>query len=81
MHGLSPNLRGIIFLLTDGNPTAGRYWTTPSLLASVRAWNRHRRAAIQTIGLSLSSEYPGMPNLSEDLKVLASLLPAIAIQT
>ena len=70
-----------IFLLTDGNPTAGRYWTTPSLLASVRAWNRHRRAAIQTIGLSLSSEDPGMPNLSEDLKVMSALLSALAAET
>ncbi len=70
-----------LFLLTDGNPTNGRYWTTPNLLASVRAWNRHRRAAIHTIGLSLSSEDPGMPNLSEDLKVMSALLSALASAT
>ncbi len=67
-----------IFLLTDGNPTAGRYWTAPSLLAGVRAWNRHRRAAIQTIGLSLADEDRGMPNLAEDPKAMAALLSALA---
>ena len=67
-----------IFLLTDGNPTSGRYWTTPSLLASVRAWNRHRRAAIQTIGLSLADEDRGMPNLSENPQTMTALLSALA---
>ena len=70
-----------IFLLTDGNPTSGRYWTTPSLLASVRAWNRNRRAAIHTIGLSLADEDRGMPNLTEDLGVMATLLGAVASAT
>jgi len=67
-----------IFLLTDGNPTNGRYWTSTSLLASVRTWNRHRRAAIHTIGLSLADEDRGMPNLSEDPKAMAALLSALA---
>jgi hypothetical protein len=67
-----------IFLLTDGNPTNGRYWTAPGLLASVRAWNRHRRAAIHTIGLSLANLDRGMPNLSEDLQVMTALLSSLA---
>ncbi len=67
-----------IFLLTDGNPTNGRYWTTTSLLASVRAWNRHRRAAIHTIGLSLADEDRGMPNLAEDPRTMTALLSALA---
>ena len=70
-----------IFLLTDGNPTSGRYWTTPSLLAGVRAWNRHRRAAIQTIGLSLADEDRGMPNLSENPQTMTALLSALATAT
>ena len=29
-----------IYLLTDGNPTDGKYWTNEAVLASVRAWTR-----------------------------------------
>lgn len=70
-----------IYLLTDGNPTAGRYWTQDGLLASVRAWTRYRRTAIHTIGLSLANEDRGMPNLSENLHVMANLLRALATAT
>jgi hypothetical protein len=70
-----------IFLLTDGNPTNGRYWTAPNLLASVRAWNRHRRAAIHTIGLSLLNEDRGMPNLAEDPQAMTALLSGLAAAT
>lgn len=67
-----------IFLLTDGNPTAGRYWSNEALLATVRAFTVYRRAAIHTIGLSLAEEDLGRPNLTEDLKVMSALLAAMA---
>lgn len=70
-----------IYLLTDGNPTAGRYWTQDGLLASVRAWTRTRRTAIHTIGLSLANEDRGLPNLSENLHVMAKLMRALAAAT
>jgi hypothetical protein len=70
-----------IFLLTDGNPTAGRYWTSAGLLPSVRAWTRYRRTPIHTIGLSLANEDRGMPNLTENLDVMAQLLGALASET
>jgi hypothetical protein len=67
-----------IFLLTDGNPTSGRYWSQAGLVGGVSAWNRHRRAAIHTIGLSLLNEDRGMPNLAEDPAVMAAVLSALA---
>ncbi len=70
-----------VFLLTDGNPTAGRYWTSEGLLASVRAWTRYRPTPIHTIGLSLADEDRGRPNLSEDLGLMEKVLEAIAAQT
>ncbi len=70
-----------VYLLTDGNPTRGRYFLTPNLLASVRAWNRDRRAAIHAIGLSLADEDRGMPNLTEDLHEMSALLSSVASET
>ena len=70
-----------VYLLTDGNPTAGKYWTTDGLLASVRAWTRYRRTAVHCIGLSLANEDRGMPNLSENLGVMAALLGALSSAT
>lgn len=70
-----------IFLLTDGNPTAGRYWTVDGLVASVRAWTRFRRVAVHTIGLSLLSLDRGMPNLSETPALMTQLLKEIAAAT
>jgi hypothetical protein len=67
-----------VFLLTDGNPTSGRYWSTGGLVSSVRAWTRFRRAAIHAIGLSLASEDPGRPNLAEDPALMAAVLLGVA---
>lgn len=70
-----------IFLLTDGNPTAGRYWTPDGIGASVREWNRYRRVAINTVGLSLLSMDPGRPNLTEKPAVMKRILSEIATTT
>lgn len=70
-----------IYLLTDGDPTAGRYWSQDGLLASVRAWTRYRRTAIHAIGLSLFLEDVGMPNLSEDRHAMKQLMQALAKAT
>lgn len=70
-----------IFLLTDGDPTAGRYYTEEGLAASVRAWTRYRRATINTIGLSLFLEDVGMPNLSENRHAMEKLMKALAAAT
>jgi hypothetical protein len=67
-----------IYLLTDGNPVHGRYWTTRGLLASVRAWTLWRRAAVHSIGLTLVELDPGMPNLTEDFGAMKDLLEALA---
>ena len=70
-----------IFLLTDGNPTAGRYWTLEGLVASVRAWSRYRRTTINAIGLSLLNMDRGMPNLSEKPQVMKRIMGGIAAAT
>jgi hypothetical protein len=70
-----------LFLLTDGNPTAGRYFGRGALLSAVRARNRYRRTAVNCIGLSLASEDPGMPNLTEDLPLMRSLLQSLSEAT
>jgi hypothetical protein len=70
-----------LYLLTDGDPTAGRYFGHAGLLSSVRAWNRYRRTAVHTIGLTLVSEDPGMPNLTEDLPRMRTLLKGLSEAT
>ena len=70
-----------VFLLTDGNPTAGRYWSIDGIMSGVRSWTRFRRTAINTIGLSLLSMDPGRPNLAEKPDLMASLLKQIAQST
>jgi hypothetical protein len=69
------------YLLTDGNPTAGRLWTLRGLRSGLRVWNRYRRTAVHAIGLSLADEDRGRPNLAEDLQVMAQVLGAIAGDT
>lgn len=70
-----------LFVLTDGNPTAGTYWTADGLIASVRAWTRYRRTAMHTIGLSLLNLDRGRPNLSENPAVMKQVLSGIASAT
>ena len=47
----------------------------------MRAWTRYRRTAVHTVGLTLTSEDPGMPNLTEDLPAMRSLLTALSTAT
>jgi hypothetical protein len=70
-----------IFLLTDGNPTAGEYWTPDGISASVREWDRYRRTAIHTVGLSLRNLDLGRPNLAEKPAVMKRILSEIASAT
>jgi hypothetical protein len=48
-----------IYLLSDGNPSHGRYKSPEGIRARVRVMNRYRRAAIHTIALTLESVDPG----------------------
>jgi len=48
-----------IYLLSDGNPSHGRYKSPEGIRACVRVMNRYRRAAVHTIALTLESVDPG----------------------
>jgi HEAT repeat protein len=45
-----------IFLLSDGDPTAGTYRDTPGVLAAVRRLNQTRRVAIHTVAIGRDSD-------------------------
>ncbi len=45
-----------IYLLTDGQPSAGRVRTTDAILEEVRRWNRTRQIVIHCIGFGLDSD-------------------------
>lgn len=45
-----------IYLLTDGQPSAGRVRTTDGILEEVRRWNRTRQIVIHCIGFGIDSE-------------------------
>lgn len=45
-----------IYLLTDGQPSAGRVRTTEGILEEVRRWNRTRQIVIHCIGLGIDSD-------------------------
>ncbi len=70
-----------MFLLTDGNPTAGRYWTQDGVLATVRSATRFKRMAINTVGLSLLNLDLGRRNLTEKPEVMKQMMSAIAQST
>ena len=70
-----------VFLLTDGNPTAGRFWSRDGLVASVRAWTRYTRPIVNTIGLSLLDMDRGRPNLAEKPAILKAVMSGIANAT
>ena len=70
-----------IFLLTDGNPTAGKYWSLMGVTASVRAFTRFQRVAINTVGLSLLNMDRGRPNLTEKPAVMTGMMRGIAQAT
>jgi len=48
-----------LYLLSDGNPSHGRYKSPEGIVAYVRAANRHRRAVLHTIALTLEHVDPG----------------------
>lgn len=45
-----------IYLLTDGQPSAGRVRTTEGILEEVRRWNRTRQIVIHCIGFGIDSD-------------------------
>ena len=51
-----------IYFLSDGSPTDGDYISPEGIVYSVRAWNRYRRARINTIALTLENVDRGHPN-------------------
>jgi len=51
-----------IYFLSDGSPSDGRYISPEGIVYSVRAWNRYRRARINTIALTLENVDRGHPN-------------------
>ena len=51
-----------IYFLSDGNPSDGDYISPEGIVYSVRAWNRYRRARINTIALTLENVDRGHPN-------------------
>ena len=48
-----------LYLLSDGNPSHGKYKSPEGVRARVRVMNRYRRAAIHTIALTLEGVDPG----------------------
>lgn len=45
-----------IYLLTDGEPTAGRFTATQDIVDEVRRWNRERQIVIHTISIGTNTE-------------------------
>ena len=45
-----------IYLLTDGQPSAGRLTNTEDILDEVRRWNRTKQVVIHCIGLGIDSD-------------------------
>lgn len=45
-----------IYLLTDGQPSAGRVRTTEGILEEVKRWNRTRQIVIHCIGIGIDSD-------------------------
>lgn len=50
-----------VYLVSDGIPSHGPFISHEGILASVRIWNRHRRATIHTVALTLDR---GLPHLA-----------------
>ena len=45
-----------IYLLTDGQPSAGRVRTTEGILEEVKRWNRTRQIVVHCIGIGIDSD-------------------------
>ena len=67
-----------IYLLSDGNPSDGDHVCPEGILAQVRVWNRHRRAAIHTIGLTLENLDRGMPIIAERPREMKAFMKDLA---
>ena len=70
-----------IYLLSDGNPSDGRYWKPDGVLASVRHWNRHRNATVHTIALTLWHTMLGRPPRNEKPLEMAGFMKRLATST
>ncbi len=67
-----------IYLLSDGNPSDGDHVCAEGILAQVSVWNRHRRAAIHTIGLTLENLDRGMPIIAERPREMKAFMNDLA---
>jgi hypothetical protein len=70
-----------IWLLSDGAPSDGAFFSPEGILECVKCWNRYRGAVISTIGLTLEDLDRGRPNLAEDLPLMKSFVQRLASST
>ncbi|MEA2041137.1 MAG: VWA domain-containing protein [Bacteroidota bacterium] len=54
-----------IFLLTDGEPTAGKYTNPDDILEKVSVWNPNRRVTVHAIGLGDNHDKEFMRKIAE----------------
>lgn len=55
-----------VFLLSDGEPTAGKYRSTSQILQKVEEWNTYRKVQIHTVGLGDNHDEAFMRQMAED---------------
>ncbi len=55
-----------VFLLSDGEPSAGKHTNTRDILEAVESWNPLKRVTIHTIGLGDNHDRDFMRQLAED---------------
>jgi len=71
-----------IYFLSDGYPSDGDYISPEGICYSVRAWNRYRRARINTIALTLENVDRGHPNeATSSLRRMKDFMRELARQT
>ena len=69
-----------LFFLSDGNPSNGDYVSPEGVLASARAMNRYRRAAVHTIALTLERLYLGRRMSGERPRLIKEFMAKLAAQ-
>lgn len=67
-----------IYLVSDGIPSHGNFVSHEGILASVRVWNRHRRAVVDTVALTLDR---GLPHLVPKYKDQKEFMRVLAEST
>jgi hypothetical protein len=71
-----------VYFLSDGYPTDGKFASPEGIVYSVRAWNRYRRARINTIALTLENVDRGHPNeATASLRRMKDFMRELAQQT